>query len=486
MSKNEDFVIDEKRTRRFSNSDKFVSIDHHPSRMLDSSDQDVEQETSIDLPRCGVHYKSNTELRLVIVVVTKVSPVLRDLPPKRIIISGPSGFLGSRVVDYILQIHEDRIKNHLNPGEAVLLSSSPGKLMHKLVKKYGEEKMRTIRASRVDYYTQHEPDMWRDHLGSMGLEGGNSVFVNLAALAGPVSGNPYAMREVNYKAPVAAAKACQSLGFGHWIQSSTFATFTERAGQVPYSRGKAMADFALCTMEGLPVTIACLGLLYCKNDGVVGQDGLQLNLVDLALLPLTPILGNGKAPVQPQEVMDAAQRIAFLAFSNPAQRPAGRVLKSFAATPTARFYDAVGPEVLTLLEVLQKFAKYNGNDSFRPVHIGYQNMESVLNVASLGNLNRQFVSLLRSEQQSKSLAIGDPTVWTNLLPTETATTTTTTKLTTLDEALSIKAKDRERRRRFPVRTTLKWVWHNPGVIRPGIGVVLETVRGYFNNKTPPP
>ena len=40
------------------------------------------------------------------------------------------------------------------------------------------------------------------------------------------------MMDVNYRAPVAAAKACEQLGFGHWIQSSTQATNAERAGQV--------------------------------------------------------------------------------------------------------------------------------------------------------------------------------------------------------------------------------------------------------------
>ena len=51
-------------------------------------------------------------------------------------------------------------------------------------------------------------------------------------------------------------------------------------------------------MEGLPVSIASLGLLYCKNDAVVGQGGSGLNLIDMALLPLTPIVGNGTAPLQ--------------------------------------------------------------------------------------------------------------------------------------------------------------------------------------------
>ena len=51
-----------------------------------------------------------------------------------------------------------------------------------------------------------------------------------------------------------------------------------------------MADFALSAITDLPVSIACLGLLYCNNDGVVGQSGTKLNLVDLSVLPLTPIM----------------------------------------------------------------------------------------------------------------------------------------------------------------------------------------------------
>ena len=59
-----------------------------------------------------------------------------------------------------------------------------------------------------------------------------------------------AMMDVNYKAPVAAAQAATELKFGHWVQSSTQATRAERAGQVMYSRAKAMADSALSRMEG--------------------------------------------------------------------------------------------------------------------------------------------------------------------------------------------------------------------------------------------
>ena len=93
-------------------------------------------------------------------------------------------------------------------------------------------------ASRVDYYTQHDPTVWKDNFLSLGLEGEECVFVNLAAVAGPVAGIKDAMMDVNYKAPVAAAQAASELKFGHWVQSSTQATRAERAGQVMYSRAK--------------------------------------------------------------------------------------------------------------------------------------------------------------------------------------------------------------------------------------------------------
>lgn len=55
-----------------------------------------------------------------------------------------------------------------------------------------------------------------------------------------------------------------------------------------------MTDFALSHMNNLPVSIASLGLLYSKRDGLIGQhrdeESGQLNLIDLSLLPLTPIM----------------------------------------------------------------------------------------------------------------------------------------------------------------------------------------------------
>jgi hypothetical protein len=87
---------------------------------------------------------------------------LLNEPPKKIVLSGPSGFIGSRVLDSILLIHGHRKSFGLPPGELILLSYSPGKLMEKLTKKYGNERMKTVRASRVDYYTQEDKDTVSD------------------------------------------------------------------------------------------------------------------------------------------------------------------------------------------------------------------------------------------------------------------------------------------------------------------------------------
>jgi hypothetical protein len=49
--------------------------------------------------------------------------------------------------------------------------------------------MQFIRASRVDFFTQHSPDMWKDNLASLGfVDSDGLVFCNLAAISGPLRG----------------------------------------------------------------------------------------------------------------------------------------------------------------------------------------------------------------------------------------------------------------------------------------------------------
>ena len=45
---------------------------------------------------------------------------------KKVVISGPSGFLGSQVVDYFTEYNLYRQEHNQEPNEIILLSSSPG------------------------------------------------------------------------------------------------------------------------------------------------------------------------------------------------------------------------------------------------------------------------------------------------------------------------------------------------------------------------
>lgn len=192
--------------------------------------------------------------------------------------------------------------------------------------------------------------------------------------------------------------------------------------------------------------------------------------------------------MQPQEITDAAERLAFLAFTDPASRPIqkesnGRRKESKLRSFTFRHYDAVGPETMTILQLLEKFAYYRGIKNFRPVHVGYRNFEMLLNVKSLGNLNRQFVSLLRSEQHTIAPTIGNSKIWGEILGEGT-------RLSTLDEAFSPQCNIQSKSQsmgtvppRFPISAILKFTYENPRVIYPGSLLLFEILQSYFKNGT---
>ena len=134
---------------------------------------------------------------------------------------------------------------------------------------------------------------------------------------------------------------------------------------------------------------------------------------------------------------------------------------------------------MTMLELMEMFAKLNGR-TLNPVFVDYRNFETVLNEASLGNLNRQFVSLLRSEQDAERPIVGVPDTFQALLGPEAT-------LFRMHDGLAATDKfgnpiSASKRRSFPVVATVKWVWQNYKVIIPGTNLVLETVGTYLFGK----
>ena len=66
--------------------------------------------------------------------------------------------------------------------------------------RYGRNKMQFIRASRVDFFTQHSTDMWKDNLASLGfVDSDGLVFCNLAAISGPLRMKGDRMADVKSK-----------------------------------------------------------------------------------------------------------------------------------------------------------------------------------------------------------------------------------------------------------------------------------------------
>eukprot|EP00951_Prasinocladus_malaysianus_P030748 scaffold291307_cov31-Prasinocladus_malaysianus.AAC.1 len=117
---------------------------------------------------------------------------------------------------------------------------------------------------------------------------------------------------------------------------------------------------------------------------------------------------------------------------------------------------------MTMLQMMQHLARVNGNKHFKPVFVDYRNMERILNVGSLGNLNRQFVSLLRSEQDGlRQPVVGNPAVFEKLLGPEAGLVSLT--------SLTCEG----RRRYFPIVPLMKWLAENPRAIPPGAALTME-------------
>lgn len=82
-------------------------------------------------------------------------------------------------------------------------------------------------------------------------------------------------------------------------------------------------------------------------------------------------------------------------------------------------------------------------------------------------MNRQFVSLLRSEQDTNHPVIGNSDVWEKLLGDDA-------KLATLHDSFDLNRGGHPPSRKFPIQGLIRWMIKYPGVILPGAAVVFET------------
>ncbi len=130
-------------------------------------------------------------------------------------------------------------------------------------------------------------------------------------------------------------------------------------GPTPYLRAKAAAEDSVRD-AGLEYVIVRPSVLF--GPGGPGMNFVQ-TLADLVRsLPITPVLGDGQAMLQPVAAQDLARGCARL-LADP--RAAGRT------------FDVGGPERLPYLEILRRIAHANGR-RLRPLHLPLGLVRAVL------------------------------------------------------------------------------------------------------------
>ena len=193
----------------------------------------------------------------------------------RILITGATGFIGHHLIDAL----------HARGHEIVAC-------VHR-ARPVPERKR--VRTRAVDYMRDVEPVHWLDR-----LQGVDAVINAVGILRESGSATFRALHEA---APQALFAACGQTGVRRVIQISALGA--EPGATSAYHRSKLAADNALRNSD-LDWTVVQPSLVF-------GTDGASTRLfLQLAALPVTPLVGPGTQPVQPIHVDDLALLVTRL------------------------------------------------------------------------------------------------------------------------------------------------------------------------------
>ncbi len=237
----------------------------------------------------------------------------------RVMVTGASGFLGSRVVVGL------REKGHDIVALARNVPSPPAT---------AEPEVEWISADICD--TSRCADA---------LEG-VEVVIHAAAVTGKARRHDY--RRVNTQATGELVQACVERGVQRFVfVSSIAAGFNDRTAY-PYADSKLAAeDLVLC---------AGLDCMTVRPTMIFGEGSpIQESMTKLARLPLIPVFGSGRVSVQPVAVDDVAE---FLATAVDYQEPLN-----------AKVVGLGGPDTLDLIELLQRIRLASGGQRARVLRL---------------------------------------------------------------------------------------------------------------------
>lgn len=173
---------------------------------------------------------------------------------------------------------------------------------------------------------------------------GCDAVLHLAASTG--KHRPEEYFQVNRGGSEVLLQQAKEAGVGWFCYVSTIATKFHNRFRYYYAESKQQAE-ELVRASGLNWTIVRPTMIFGPGSPV--QEGLRR----MALMPIVPIFGDGRVPVQPVFVDDAANVIAgLLDCSAPGQT-----------------VEIGGPEVLSLEELLLRIRRAAGGGNGRVVHL---------------------------------------------------------------------------------------------------------------------
>ena len=158
----------------------------------------------------------------------------------------------------------------------------------------------------------------------------------------------------------AVAEAKQT-GVGRFVQMSAMGAQNNDA--FPYMQAKWRAEQAV-KAAGIPWTIFRPSVIYGPGDGFIN---VLANLIRNPLIPIIPVVGEGKSTFQPVSVMDVAA-----AFRKALDEP-----KTAGET-----YELGGPETFTYEQLLDAIAQKLGKGRKPKVHLPVGMMKTVVKLSA--------------------------------------------------------------------------------------------------------
>jgi len=235
-------------------------------------------------------------------------------------------------------------------GRSILITGASGFLGRSLLKQVVRTASRVVcfgrtRPPAVDGGVEFiEGDLLQPENCRRALKGCSAV-LHLAAVTGKQ--RPAEYFRVNTEGTGVLIEAAKEAGAESFLYVSSIAAKFQNRFPYPYAESKRKAE-ELVRAGGLPWTIVRPTMIFGPGSAV--QQGLN----GLALMPVIPLFGDGRVPVQPIFVDDAAGVIAGLLCSG---------------EPGCRTLEVGGPDVLSIEELLLRMRHAAGVTNRRLMHL---------------------------------------------------------------------------------------------------------------------